>query len=151
LRNVMTHTTGFEETIKNLMTDDPRMQRSLAHSLKDWVPERMYPPGEVPSYSNYGAALAGYIVQRVSGEPFEQYIARNIFRPLDMNHSTFVQPLPKQFAADMSKGYARASGEAKPFELISMTPAGGLSASADDLTRFMMAHLNDGTYGGAQI
>lgn len=151
LRNVMTHTTGFEETIKNLMADDPRMQRTLEHSLRDWIPERMYPPGEVPSYSNYGAALAGYIVQRVSGEPFEQYIARHIFRPLGMNHSTFVQPLPKQFDADMSKGYVTASGQPKPFELISMVPAGGLSASADDLTRFMMAHLNNGSYGSAQI
>ena len=151
LRNIMTHTTGFEETVKNLMADDPKMLRTLQHSLNDWIPERMYPPGEVPSYSNYGAALAGYIVQRVSGEPFEQYIARHIFRPLVMNHSTFVQPLPKQFEADMSKGYVTASGQPKPFELISMSPAGGLSASADDLTRFMMAHLSDGSYGGAQI
>jgi len=151
LRNVMTHTTGFEETLKNLMANDPKMFRTLERSVKDWIPERMYPPGEVPSYSNYGAALAGYIVQRVSGEPFEQYIARHIFRPLAMNHSTFVQPLPKQFEADMSKGYVTASGQPKPFELISMSPAGGLSATADDLTRFMMAHLNDGTYGGAQI
>jgi hypothetical protein len=111
----------------------------------------MYPPGEVPSYSNYGAALAGYIVQRVSGEPFEQYIARHIFRPLAMNHSTFVQPLPKPFETDMSKGYVRASGQPKPFELISMSAAGGLSATADDLTRFMMAHLNNGSYDGAQI
>jgi len=70
LRNIMTHTTGFEETVKNLMADDPKMLRTLQHSLNDWIPERMYPPGEVPSYSNYGAALAGYIVQRVSGEPF---------------------------------------------------------------------------------
>src|SRR6185437_356168 len=151
LRNIMTHTTGFEETVKNLMADDPKMLRTLQHSLRDWIPERMYPPGKVPSYSNYGAALAGYIVQRVSGEPFEQYIARHIFRPLVMNHSTFVQPLPKQFAADMSKGYVTASGQPKPFELISMSPAGGLSASADDLTRFMMAHLNNGSYGSAQV
>jgi CubicO group peptidase (beta-lactamase class C family) len=151
LRNIMTHTTGFEETVKNLMADNPKMLRTLQHSLMDWIPERMYAPGEVPSYSNYGAALAGYIVQRVSGEPFEQYIARHIFRPLAMNHSTFVQPLPKQFETDMSKGYVSASGKPKAFELISMSPAGGLSASADDLARFMMAHLNDGSYEGAQI
>src|SRR6185312_11970811 len=133
------------------MADDPKMLRTLQHSLKDWIPERMYPPGEVPSYSNYGAALAGYIVRRVSGEPFEQYIERHIFQPLAMNHSTFVQPLPKQFEADMSKGYVTASGKPKPFELISMSPAGALSASADDLGRFMIAHLNNGSYDGAQI
>jgi len=151
LRNVMTHTTGFEETLKNLMADDPKMQRTLERSLKDWIPERMYPPGQVPSYSNYGAGLAGYIVQRVSGEPFEQYIARHIFSPLAMNHSTFVQPLPEKFQADMSKGYQTASGQAKPFELISLSAAGALSATADDLTRFMMAHLNNGSYDGAEI
>lgn len=151
LRDLMTHTSGFEETIKNLMASDPRLLRPLDKSLKDWIPERMYAPGAVPAYSNYGAALAGYIVQRVSREPFEQYIEHHIFQPLEMHHSTFVQPLPKQFQADMSKGYMSASGEPQPFELISMRPAGALSATADDLSRFMMAHLNDGAYGSARI
>lgn len=151
LRNLMTHTSGFEETIKNLMASDPALLRPLKQSLADWIPQQMYPPGTVPAYSNYGAALAGYIVQRVSGEPFEQYVEKHIFQPLEMNHSTFVQPLPKQFEHDMSKGYINAAGEPQPFELISMRPAGALSATADDLSRFMIAHLNDGAFGGARI
>jgi len=151
LRNLMTHTPGFEEHLKNLMADDPKLMRSLARSLSDWVPDRVYPPGKTPAYSNYGAALAGYIVQRVSGEPFEQYIERHIFQPLAMNHSTFVQPLPKTFAMDMSKGYIAASGDPQPFELINLRPAGALAASADDLAHFMIAHLNDGAYGSTRI
>jgi CubicO group peptidase (beta-lactamase class C family) len=151
LRNLMTHTPGFEETVKNLFVTDPKRMTALDAALKAWVPTRVFPPGQVPAYSNYGAALAGYIVQRVSGEPFEQYVARHILQPLGMAHATFVQPLPKALAADMSKGYDEASKKPQPFELIPMSPAGALSASGDDMARFMLAHLANGSFNGAQI
>jgi CubicO group peptidase (beta-lactamase class C family) len=149
LRNLMTHTGGFEEKIKHLELKDPKEE--LGAVLKAWVPERIFAPGEVPAYSNYGASLAGYIVQRVSGEKFADYVAHHIFQPLGMAHSTFEQPLPKSLAGDMSKGYDVGSGAAKPFEMISISPAGALSASGDDIARFMLAHLNNGSYNGAQI
>ena len=151
LRNLMTHTPGFEETDKGLFVTDPKQLVSLETALKTWVPARVFPPGEVPAYSNYGAALAGYIVQRVSGEPFELYIQHHIFAPLGMAHSTFLQPLPAALKPFMSSGYEKASGKAQPFEMIPMSPAGALSASADDMTHFMIAHLNNGTFNGAQI
>ena len=151
MRDLMTHRPGFEETIKGLLATDPKKIMSLREALARWIPERMFPPGEVPAYSNYGAALAGYIVQRVSGEPFPNYIERHIFQPLHMDHSTFQQPLPKKFEADMSKGYEKASGDPKPYELIPMSPAGALATTGDDISRFMLAHLNNGSYGGAQI
>ena len=151
LRNLMTHTPGFEETDKNLFLTDPKKYVSLETAIKAWVPSRVFPPGEIPAYSNYGAALAGYIVQRVSGEPFELYVARHIFAPLGMTHSTFVQPLPKALEPYMSKGYNTAFKKPEAFELIPMSPAGGLSASADDMAHFMIAHLNNGAYGGARI
>jgi CubicO group peptidase (beta-lactamase class C family) len=151
LRNLMTHTPGFEETDKNLFMTDPKKLITLEVALKSSVPVRVFPPGEVPAYSNYGAALAGYIVQRVSGEPFEAYIARHILTPLGMTHSTFVQPLPKAFAAEMSKGYVTANDKPQPYELVSMGPAGALAASGDDMTHFMIAHLNNGSYQGAEI
>ena len=151
MRDLMTHRPGFEETIKDLLAVDPKKIMPLREALARWVPERMFPPGEVPAYSNYGAALAGYIVQRVSGEPFEQYIERHIFQPLHMDHSTFRQPLPGKFEADMSKGYDKASGDPKPYELIPMSPAGALATTGDDISRFMLAHLNNGSYDGAQI
>jgi len=151
LRNLMTHTPGFEERIKDLMIDDPSRKESLRVSLIGKTPVRVYPPGEVPAYSNYGAALAGYIVQRVSGERFEDYVAHHIFAPLGMQHATFEQPLPSSLTGDMSRGYALPKDGAKPFELISMSPAGALSASGDDIARFMIAHLQNGTYGSGTI
>jgi len=151
LRNLMTHTGGFEEHIKGLMVDDPKRLRGLRDAVVGTLPARIYPPGEVSAYSNYGAALAGYIVQRVSGETFEDYVARHIFAPLKMTHSTFVQPPPPALARDLSKGYFIPERAAQPFEFISYSPAGGLSATGDDIARFMIAHLNHGTYDGVAI
>jgi CubicO group peptidase (beta-lactamase class C family) len=151
LRNLLTHTPGFEEHLKGLMVDQPSQLLSLRAALVGGVPNRIYPPGKISAYSNYGAALAGYIVQRVSGERFEDYVARNILAPLRMDHSTFQQPLPEALAADMSKGYFTPERPPQTSEFISMRPAGALSATGDDIARFMIAHLNDGEFDGAQI
>jgi CubicO group peptidase (beta-lactamase class C family) len=144
MRNLMTHTPGFEETIKYLIFFDPDKLPPLQKMLSRWVPERIYAPGAMPAYSNYGAALAGYIVERVSGEPFNQYIHNHIFAPLGMSHSTFAQPLPKQFVPLMSKGYQLASQPPGKFEIVSVPPAGSMSATGPDMARFMIAHLANG-------
>src|SRR6185312_8023693 len=151
LRELMTHTPGFEETIKNLFAPDARHFRGNAAWVKEWVPARVYPPGRVPAYSNYGAALAGYIVERVSGQPFNDYVAEHIFKPLGMTRSTFVQPLPAELKPLMSNGYNVGSGKAKPFEIIEEAPAGALAATAADLSRFMIAHLQNGKFDNTQI
>lgn len=152
LRQIMTHTAGFEEQIRGLISGDVDNLVSLEESLKRWVPERIHPPGTTPAYSNYATALAGYIVQRVSGEPFEDYVEAHIFRPLGMRNSSFRQPLEPRLLANMSKGYASASdGEPQEYELISQGPAGSLAATGADMARFMIAHLQNGAYGDARI
>jgi len=103
----------------------------------------------VPAYSNYGAALAGYIVERVSGRPFNEYVEQNIFKPLGMDHSTFRQPLPPTLASFMSNGYQLASDEPKPFEVVVPFPAGSMSTTASDTARFMLAHLQNGKLDSA--
>ncbi len=144
LRNLMTHTGGFEETAKYLVVFDPKQNRPLDVILKRFVPRRIYAPGTMPAYSNYGATLAGYIVQRVSGEPFAEYVQRHIFAPLGMAHATFEQPLPARLAGSMSQGYPQASKEPLGFEIVGMAPAGALSASGGDMAKFMIAHLANG-------
>jgi len=151
LRNLMTHTPGFEESDKNLILQDARHLEPLGHYLGSHIPRRIFPPGSIPAYSNYGAALAGYIVERVSGQPFQQYVGEHIFKPLGMVHSTFAQPLPDSLKPLMSSGYRTASGPAQPFEVIEDAPAGSLSVAADDLSHFMIAHLQDGRLNGAVI
>jgi CubicO group peptidase (beta-lactamase class C family) len=151
MRNLMTHTPGFEETIQGLIVENQTGIPSLGDYLKNHQPERVFPPGDTPAYSNYGATLAGYIVQRVSGMPFDDYVEKNIFQPLDMQHSTFRQPLPDNLKPLMSDGYRVASGKAEPFEIVVPAPAGSLSTTADDISHFMLAHLQDGEYNGQRI
>jgi CubicO group peptidase (beta-lactamase class C family) len=152
MRNLMTHSAGFEETILDLMVDKPNELYPIRDYLIKRMPNRIYPPGTVVAYSNYGATLAGYIVERVSGEQFADYVARHIFTPLRMTKATFVQPLPKQLEPFMSDGYeTTASDKPTPFELIEAAPAGSLSASGTDMGRFMLAYLNGGNYQGGDI
>lgn len=151
LRNIMTHTPGFEEVEKNLFSNDSTSVAPMDAFLKAWTPERVFPPGQVPAYSNYATAVAGYIVQRVSGEPFDDYIDRHIFAPLGIEHSTFRQPLPPALKAGMAKGYVVATDEPKPFEIVIPAPAGSLAATGADMGRFMIAHLQNGRYGDATI
>jgi CubicO group peptidase (beta-lactamase class C family) len=153
LRHLMTHTPGFEEMGYGMWASDPAGLVPLGMYLASHIPTRMWTPGQVAAYSNYGAALAGYIVQRRSGIPYEAYIEQNILDPLGMTRSTARQPLPDAFSADMSQGYLYADGifQAQPFELVNMPPAGSISATATDMARFMIAHLQDGRYGAARI
>jgi CubicO group peptidase (beta-lactamase class C family) len=150
MRNIMQHTAGFEEQTKGILSDDPNAPGFEA-LLKQWVPHRVFAAGSTPAYSNYGASLAGYIVQRVSGEPFNSYLEKHIFAPLDMKLSSFRQPLPAELAPLMSKGYPQASEDPKPFEIIGAAPAGALSSAGEDMAHFMLAHLQDGEYNGNRI
>jgi CubicO group peptidase (beta-lactamase class C family) len=151
LRNVMTHTPGFEETVQELFVENAKDLTPIDHYLKAHLPARIFPPGTTPAYSNYATAMAGYIVQRVSGQDYYDYVEQHILKPLQMTHSTFWQPLPAELKPLMSNGYDLASQPAKDFEYVEAAPAGSSSVSAIDMTHFMIAHLQDGQYQGAQI
>ncbi|MBS0382445.1 MAG: beta-lactamase family protein [Proteobacteria bacterium] len=152
MRDLMTMTPGFAEVIKDLGMPSTRDLYPLKRYLAEHIPPRIFPPGEVVAYSNYGAALAAYIVQRVSGQPFEQYVEDHILTPLAMSHSTFVQPLPAALQPDMATGYVTATGKTiVPFEPIEAYPAGSFTSTATDMAKFMLMQLQDGQFDGATI
>ena len=151
LRNIMTHTPGFEETVQELFVKNASDLTPLGDYVKKHLPNRIYQPGTVPAYSNYATTMAGYIVQRVSGQDYYDYVEQHILKPLDMTHSTFRQPLPAELKAMMSKGYEVASEPAHDFEYVEAAPAGSSSVTAMDMTHLMIAHLQNGQYNGAQI
>lgn len=144
MREIMTHTAGFEETVKDLIAYNPKRAMPLGQYLKRWVPRRIFDPGTTPAYSNWATAVAGYVVERVSGESYESYVEKHIFIPLDMRTASFRQPLPAGLAPLVATGYPRASAPAKGFEIVVPAPAGGLSASGLDMAKFMIAHLERG-------
>lgn len=152
LRNLMTHTGGFEESVNDVILIDPKKAISLRDFLIANQPMRIYPPGEIPAYSNYGVGLASYIVQRISGEPFEQYVQEHIFGPLGMTHSSFYQPLQKPLEKLPSEGYRDNTTKAPVgFEILNPVGAGGISSSAGDMGRFGQALLNGGELDGKRI
>jgi CubicO group peptidase (beta-lactamase class C family) len=155
LRSLMTHTAGFEEgSLFYLTALDPKQQSSIQATLVRHMAVRVRPPLTMPAYSNYGAALAGLIVEQVSGVPFNDYVRRNIFEPLRMSHTTAEEPLPEAMRAHEVSGYTYSNGSyvRQPFEVIGgWRPAGSASSSAIDMTRFMLAHLQQGEHEGGRI
>src|SRR3989442_906683 len=151
VRDIMTHRSGLEETIKDLFVGTEKDLTPMSRYLPTHLPARIFPPGTTPAYSNYATTLAAYIVQRVSGQPFEEYVEEHFFKPLNMTRATFRQPLPDTLKPYMSSGYIRGSDKAKPFEYVEVAPAGGLSASAESMAHFMIVHLQNGRYGDVQI
>jgi CubicO group peptidase (beta-lactamase class C family) len=150
LRQIMTHTAGFEEQAKNIIFYDAGKLQSLGDSLKAWVPNRIFDAGTTPAYSNYATALAGYIVERVSGEKFDDYVERHVFAPLGMKNTTFRQPLPAAMAPHMSVGY-KAGKPDGGFEIVGPAPAGSMSSTGNDMGRYMIANLQLGELDGKRI
>ena len=133
--DLMSHTAGFGEISWHPGKIALEELNSLEEFLKEYMPARVYPPGQVPAYSNYGTSLAGYIVEQVSGEPYEQYVETHILGPLGMRHSTMRQPLPAELAQNMSQSYLFNDGSYQPFPFprVYNPPAGVLAASGTDM------------------
>ena len=153
LLDLMNHTPGFEERALGTSARHPQNIQPLGEFLASHMPARVFPPGEITAYSNYGAALAGYIVSQVSGIPFEDYVQKHIFDPLQMKHSTFQQPVPDGWAPHLAIGYTYRGGAFRPQgqEWSQLAPAAGLSATATDMANFMIAHLQKGRFEDTQI
>ena len=150
LAHLMTHTAGFAEMTGPLYG---RKLPILSDYLVAHMPERIFRPGTVTAYSNYGAALAAHILEHLTGVPCPTYIEEHILRPLGMNNSSLTQPLPAELAARGSASYVLRFGKIKrnaPL-LDLLLAAGGLSATATDMAAFMIAHLQNGQYGDARI
>ncbi len=152
LAHLMTHSAGFDDPY-NFYTDDVDELVPLGEFVARHVPARVRPAGELSTYSNYGAALAGTIVEQVSGQPFEQYVEEHILKPLDMQHTTLRQPIPANLVDDLAMGYTYSDGayHIESFVYIQTPPAGSMFTTATDMAHFMIAQLEGGQFGDAHI
>src|SRR5215218_6431547 len=163
LKDLMTHTAGFEDLYYERLAKDPKDLEPPRQWLVTHMPARVSPPGKYAAYSSYGTALAGYIVARVSGEPYDRYIQEHILNPLGMVHTTARSSMPPDIRAHTSVGYIYEDGAFQEFPDTSemgqteleyadigqpaLVPAGDMQSSATDMARFMIAQLQDGRYG----
>lgn len=136
MKNLLTHTAGFEDRI----TYDTVRNANEVIPLKDYVkgniPNQVFKPGEVSAYSNYGFALAGYVIEKISGMSFYDYAEKYIFEPLKMNNTTF-KTTPK---GTISKTYS--SGDEKTDLESNDYPAGSITSTAQDMAKYMQFLLD---------
>lgn len=165
ISHLMNHTLGYEDNaLGHLFVIDETKQSSLKQYLINHRPAQVREAGASSSYSNYGASLAGFIVEHVSGQDFDSYVEDHIFTPLGMNNSSFREPyaprpdmptpINPELAENFSTGFAKDNGRltAQAFEFIQQVgPAGAMSSTALDMSKFMQAHLNYGEYENVRI
>lgn len=146
IMNLMHHNAGWEDVIIGLFVAPNSTVSSLEQTLRSTEPNQLFEPGTVVAYSNWGVALAGFIVERVSGEPFASYVHQHIFEPLDMEHTALSptlddNPWVRQHRL-LTQGYAGIQPTANQFT-IPLYPAGMATGTLDDFLRFAQAFLPD--------
>jgi len=153
IEHLLTHTSGFDERFLNVRFSKPEMITGLYEDVIGSMPPRVRPPGEVVSYSNYGYALAGHIVEAVSGMEFEEYVEKYILNPINMDRSTFYEPPSGQLLEDMVTTYNYKQNQHVEIPPVyhNQRPAGALYSNIEDLANFAMMNLNGGTYRDVSI
>ena len=150
LHHLLTHTAGFEERLTGLMARRASDLEPLETYLARTLPPRFADPGQVISYSNHGLALVGLLVQEASGRPFDRYVRERVFEPLEMSRSgalTGDPPDDMAVAYDLTNGRLRALAP----EYLQTGPAGMFYSTGADMARFLLAHLNGGSWSGRRI
>jgi CubicO group peptidase (beta-lactamase class C family) len=151
LRHLLTHTAGFDDRFLRTAQPLEHAPTPLGQYLASDMPPRVMPPGKNISYSNHGYALAGYLVERVSGVPFAEYVRREILAPLGMDRSAFGIPTP--VPASLARPYVWRKGRhiELGYDRLLDFPAGDLVTCGADLARFLLAHLQGGRFDEARI
>lgn len=153
IRHLLGHTGGFEDAYFGFNEKDRERIPSLEEWIKSHQLKQVRPAGEYSAYSNYGAALAAYIIQRVSGQDFADYIKTAILDPLGMENTSLAQPFPNHIENSLVAGHIPMGDQFITDSGYFMPSLGGgsLAATGLDMAAFMLAHLNHGTYNGSQI
>lgn len=153
VRDLFSHSPGLSD-VDDFIRRPPQTPEPYDIWLKAHVPRAEWEPGTEIAYSNYGAAIAGYIVERVSGEPFASYVERHVLQPLDMNSTTFREPLSSAMETRMAAGFTLEQGRfvSQAAEYLSpIMPAGSLTSNGKDMGAFMLAMLDGGYKGAGRI
>lgn len=150
VRSLLTHTSGISEKDGNRIWVSPFGLEATLRGLG--ALPLTNPVGTTWQYSNINFSLAGLIVEKVSGQSYADYITQHIFQPLDMHH-TFTSHA-SALADGLSAGHYYLLGY--PFEgngplPPSYLPSGLVISTAEDLSHFAIAELNDGQYNGTSI
>ena len=146
---LMEHTAGFDDFhFLERAVDDPQITLSEGLAYHPHSRVSRWKPGTYTSYSNSSPSIAGYVVEKITGQDFEDYVRERVFEPLGMESSTFRYP---RDAALMAKGYeADGVSEANYYHTI-FRPSGGLNTSSREMARYLRMMINRGTLNGVRL
>jgi CubicO group peptidase (beta-lactamase class C family) len=151
--HLLTHTAGFGEYyLLGSAARGPGEADPLAESLARFLPPRIRAPGTQHQYDNFGMALAGHLVESVTGDTFEDYVTAQILEPLGMSRSTYGRPVADadDVVPHEALPGAGGAGEVPPMYVNSL-PTGGLWTTGEDIGAFLLAYLGGGEYDGSRI
>ena len=146
MMHLMNHNAGFQEIMVDVAQKDFKNVVSLEEQLKRRQPEQVYEPGTITAYSNWGTALAGYIVERISGQSYKDYVKEHIFQKLGMEHTALAPDLSdnlwvQEKRKELKCYYPDMEPLGTCFHHLTLYPAGGCVGTLDDLLTFTQAFL----------
>lgn len=149
IRSLLNHTSGFEaHDIGAILVESEALPTTRAYLIRN-LPVRVRPPGEAIGYSNYGLALLGYVVERVTGMSLSDYLAASITGPLGMVHTITQQAPPAERVDNLAVGYEGLRPQ--PREYVAAFGAGPIRSTAADMAAYMIACLQLGRLGDVEI
>ncbi|MEJ2711411.1 MAG: serine hydrolase [Anaerolineales bacterium] len=155
-RQLINMTAGFDTRAIGIRARSREAVKPLGDYLAEHMPPRVLPPGRYRRYNDHELVLAGYLVEVVSGMPYERYVRQHIFEPLEMNDSSVL--LPDAQLERAARGYpvGGGTGDVYPFSYyyLNTAPGAGFNTTARDLANHLMAILQSGAYtqsDGSQV
>jgi CubicO group peptidase (beta-lactamase class C family) len=147
--NLLEHTTGWDDIhLREYAKDAPgtmRLREALDYGRSSRVSR--WPPGTRMAYCNAGPAVAAYVVEKITGQRFEDYVHQNFFLPIGLKTATYFQP-PPMSATTL---YHDDGKTPYPYWNIIYRPAGSINASAEDMAAYVQFYLNRGAVNGVQV
>ena len=147
--HLLTHTAGFDQVgERGREFAKPEERKATLGEYLGGTLLRIRPPGQVSSYDTWGMTLAGYLVEKITGVPYAEFMQKTVFRPLQMTRSSV--ETPEALKADLALGYRYQDGKylAQRYEYYATLPASSIDATALDMARYMIAVLGDGSFDG---
>jgi CubicO group peptidase (beta-lactamase class C family) len=147
--NLLEHTTGWPDISTRVLAEDGpgwSVGKGVAFTMPEFVSR--WKPGHFAVYNNAGPAVAGLIVEKVSGQSFNDYVDAHVLRPMGMASADF--ELTPALGPHIAKSYAT-DGSETPFQNIILPPAGSLNTTARELAQLVRFFLGRGTVDGKQI
>jgi CubicO group peptidase (beta-lactamase class C family) len=149
--NLLEHTSGWDDMALRDYAFDPVKEATLKEGLAFNPRTRTsrWRPGTRFSYSNSGPAAAAYVVEKVSGQRFEDYVEQTWFTPLGMKTAGYLDTPEVQ--SRLTKLYRKDGRTPYPYWHILLRPAGSINASAREMANYVQFYLNRGSFGGVQL